>query len=115
MKLLKLLLVMLIPVMGISQTLKVGDDLTIVHYNADWNSANDVDWFNKINDCKRKTCNIAEDTKAQSKHEIVVVPTIVIFLNGEEIKRFQADISFTMKATLKEVQGFIDETIMNEM
>ena len=115
MKFIKLLLIMVIPIMGHSQSLKVSDDLTVVHFNAGWNTSNDVDWFGKIGDCKRKTCDIASDTKAQSKHEIVVVPTIVVFLNGEEIKRFQADISFSMKATLKEVQGFIDETIMNEM
>ena len=93
----------------------ISDDLTVVHFNAGWNNANDVDWFEDLGDCKRKTCDIATDTKAQNKHEIVVVPTIVVFLNGEEIKRFQVDISFSMKATLKEVQGFIDETIMNEM
>jgi len=95
------------------QALKIGDDMTVVHFNAGWNSANDVKWVNDLGDCKIKTCDIATDTESQSKYEIVVVPTIVIFHEGEEVKRFQADISFSMKATKEEVQEVIDEIIMD--
>ena len=115
MKLFKILLVMLvIPVLGLGQTLKIGDDLTVVHFNAGWNSAADVSWFGKLKDGKLKRCDIATETEAQNKYEIVVVPTIIIFNEGEEVKRFQADISFAMKATREEVQGYIDEIIMND-
>tara|TARA_Y100001963_G_C6750442_1_gene433933 strand:+ start:394 stop:732 length:339 start_codon:yes stop_codon:yes gene_type:complete len=110
----KLLLVMLLPIIGYSQSLKISDNLTVVHFNAGWNSANDVEWVSKLNDAKIKNCDIATDTDAQNKWEIVVVPTIIIFNEGEEVKRFQADISFTMKATKEEVQGYIDEIIMND-
>ena len=109
MKFIKLLLVMLLPFVGLSQTLKVGGDLTIVHFNAGWNSANDVEWVGDLENCKKKNCDIATDTEAQNKYEIVVVPTIIIFNEGEEVKRYQADISFTMKATLEEVQEKINE------
>ena len=109
MKLLKLLLVMLIPVIGMSQTLKLGDGVTVVHFNAGWNSANDVKWLDDLTDCKIKQCDIATDTKAQTKHEIAVVPTIIIFKDGEEVKRFQADISFSMKATVEDVQEAIND------
>tara|TARA_R110000851_G_scaffold94758_13_gene205807 strand:+ start:428 stop:811 length:384 start_codon:yes stop_codon:yes gene_type:complete len=95
-----------------AQALKIGDDLCVVHFNAGWNSANDVKWVTDVNDAKLKTCDIATDTKAQSEHEIVVVPTIIIFYEGEEVKRYQADISFTMKATLEEIQEKIDEIVM---
>jgi hypothetical protein len=87
--------------------------LTVVHFNAGWNSANDVEWVKDLDDTKLKGCDIATDTKAQAKYEIVVVPTIIVFYEGEEVKRFQADISFSMKATLKEVQEVIDETLMD--
>ena len=99
--------------MAIGQTLKVGDGITIVHFNAGWNSANDVKWVTELNDTRLKSCDIAIDTKAQNKYEIVVVPTIIIFSEGEEIKRFQADISFAMKATKDEVQDAIDEILMD--
>ena len=40
------------------------------------------------------------------KYEIAIVPTIVIFDDGEEVKRFQADLSFKMVATKEEVKRF---------
>ena len=107
-----ILVAFLLPVLGFAQTIKIGSDLTIVHFNAGWNSANDVEWIGELENAKIKSCDIATDTKAQNKFEIVVVPTIIIFYEGEEVKRFQADISFAMKATKEEVQEVIDETLM---
>ncbi len=112
MKKLLLVLIVCLPLISFSQTLKLGSDLTVVHFNAGWNSAADVKWVDDLTDCKIKKCDIATDTKAQDKHEIVVVPTIIVFYEGEEVKRFQADISFAMKATLKDVQEVIDEVQM---
>ena len=114
MKLVNTLLIMMLPIFGLSQTLKIGGDLTVVHFNAAWNSANDVKWFGDLTDVKIKNCDIASDVNAQSKYEIAVVPTIIIFKDGEEEKRFQADISFTMKATKNDVQEAIDEIIMGD-
>ena len=105
-------MMLIIPLVSFTQTLKINGDLTVVHFNAGWNSAADVKWVGDLTDCKLKRCDIATDTKAQNKFEIVVVPTIIIFYEGEEVKRFQADISFAMKATKEEVQEVIDETLM---
>ena len=105
-----ILLCTLLPVFGLTQTLKLGSELTVVHFNAGWNSAADVKWVKNLEECKIKYCDIAVDIKAQNKYEIVVVPTIIIFSEGEEVKRFQADISFAMKATKEEVQEVISET-----
>ena len=49
----------------------------------------------------------------QKKYNIVVVPTIIVF-NGEEVERFQADLSFKLLATRKEIQETIDEIIMSD-
>ena len=114
MKLLKVILLLLLPVIGFGQTLKVGGGIQVVHFNGGWNSAADVKWVNDLTDCKIKKCDIATDTKAQNKYEIVVVPTIVIFNEGKEVKRFQADISFAMKATKKEVQEAINDILMED-
>ena len=56
---------------------------------------------------------LTKDIEAQEKYEIVVVPTIIVF-NGKEVKRFQADISFTMKATKKDVQAAVDDILMSD-
>ena len=86
----------------------------VIHFNADWNSANSVKWIKDLSDCKTSTIDIVENAKMKDKHEIVIVPTIVIFKDGEEVKRFQADLSFAMAATRNEVQDFIDELIMSD-
>jgi len=84
-----------------------------VHFNADWNSSNNVEWFNKLGDCDKQSLLI-EDKDYQSKYQIAVVPTIIIFDEGEEVRRFQADISFSMVATRKEIQSYIDELIISK-
>ena len=86
----------------------------VIQYNAGWNSANDVEWIEDLSDCEIDYIDIGEKPKQQEKHNIAVVPTIIIFDEGEEIKRYQADISFSMKATKEEVQEFIDEQIANK-
>jgi len=113
MKKIILIFLLILPFTLFSQ-LKIGDDLTIVHFNAGWNSANNVKWVNGLSDAKIKKCDIAADTHSQAKHEIVVVPTIIIFNHGKEVKRYQADISFSIKATKSQVQDKIDEILMSE-
>ena len=88
--------------------------ITVTHFNAEWNDANKVEWFEKLDDCELAKVDIVEEPKLQDKHKIVIVPTIVIFKDGEEIKRYQADLSFKMLATRKEIQEFINEQIMSD-
>ena len=88
-------------------------DVCVVQFNAGWNSGNDVEWVENLKDCEIQYIDIASNTEAQSKYEIVVVPTIIVF-NGEEVKRFQADISFAMKATKSDVQEVVDGIIMDQ-
>ena len=84
-----------------------------VHFNAGWNDANDVEWFSKIKDCNTKSLLI-EDDDNQSEYKIAIVPTIIIFDDGEEVKRFQADLSFKMVATKEEVKEYIEELIISK-
>ena len=108
----KLLILLLFPILMYSQS-PCDEDVCVVQFNAGWNSAADVKWVSELTDCKVKKCDIATDTKAQDKWEIVVVPTIIVFKDGEEVKRFQADISFSMKATLEDVQEVVDDSNMD--
>ena len=87
--------------------------IAAVHFNADWNSANNVEWFNKLSDVDKSNKDISKgDT--QTKYKIAVVPTIIIFDDGEEVKRFQADLSFKMVATKEEVKEYIEELIISK-
>ena len=89
--------------------------IEITHFNAGWNKTNDVDWFMELEDCKTKGyTDIAKNPEEATKHKIAVVPTIIIFKDGEEVARFQADLSFKMLATREEVQEEIDNQLMSD-
>ena len=88
--------------------------IVVTEFNAEWNAANKVEWINKLSDCDITKVDITKEAKLQQKHKVVIVPTIIVFKDGEEIKRNQADLSFKMLATRKEIQEFINEQIMSD-
>jgi len=89
--------------------------MKVIQFNADWNSANEVPWVMDLEDCNtRAYVDIAQNAEAQTKHKIAVIPTIIIFKDGEEVARFQADLSFKMVATREEVQEEIDNQLMSD-
>jgi len=89
--------------------------IKIIHFNASWNSANDVGWLGKLSDCKTISyIDIAKNVEAQKEYKISAVPTIIVFKDGEEVKRFQADLSFKMVATREEIQDEINEQLMSD-
>ena len=96
-----------------AQTYTCDEDICVVEFNASWNSANDVKWLHKLSDVGTKRILI-DKGDWQKKFSIVVTPTVIIFVNGKETKRYQANIMMVMEATRKEVQETIDEIIMED-
>ena len=89
--------------------------IKVMQFNAGWNDANTVSWVMDLEDCKTIAyVDIAEQAAAQAEYKIAVIPTIIIFKDEEEVARFQADLSFKLLATRKEIQGFINEQIMSD-
>jgi|TARA_R100001463_G_scaffold17507_1_gene44731 thioredoxin-like negative regulator of GroEL len=95
-------------------SLNASSQVVVTHFNAEWNDPNKVKYIGKLTDCDIVYVDIAKSPKLQEKHQIVIVPTVVIFKDGEEVKRFQADISFSMVATRKDMQAAIDELLMSD-
>jgi len=106
----KLLILLLFPLTAMCQDFP--DGMVAVEFNASFNKTNEVTWLPKLTDCETQRVDIAADSRWSKEYKIVVVPTIVIFNNNEEVKRFQANIMMTMEATKKEVQDSIDEIVM---
>ena len=99
-----LLITLLVMWAGVSNA-----QIVVTEFNAEWNASNKVEWVDKLSDC-----DITKEVDLQQKHKVVIVPTIIIFKDGEEIKRYQADLSFKMLATRKEIQNFINDQIMSD-
>ena len=107
----KVLLIVLLVLISSNITAQI----KVEQYNAGWNSANDVSWVMDLQDCKTiGYVDVAKDKEAQSEHKIAIVPTIIIFKDGEEVARFQADLSFKMLATKEEVQEEISNQLMSD-
>jgi len=89
--------------------------IEVKQFNAGWNSANDVGWVQNLSDCKTiGYYDISKDKETQKEYKIAVIPTIIIFKDGDEVARFQADLSFKMLATREEVQEEIDNQLMSD-
>ncbi len=108
-----IILLMLISATANGQSLCENDGICVVQFNAGFNEANKVAWIGELNECSKSFIDIGTDTEAAGKYKIVVIPTILIFYGDEEVGRFQANIMMKMEATRKEVQGKIDEIIMD--
>ena len=87
-------------------------DVCVVEFNAGWNESNSVDYLDKLTDCGIVKINI-DKGDWQKKYNIVVVPTIIVF-NGKEVERFQADLTFAIKATREDIQDIVDEILMED-
>ena len=88
------------------------EDVCVVEFNAGWNESNSVNYLDSLTDCGVVKINI-DKGDWQKKYNIVVVPTIIVF-NGKEVERFQADLTFAMKATKEDVQDVVDEILMED-
>ena len=109
----KLLLALLfLPFISFSQNIP-GEGLVVVEFNAPFSNSK-CTYLNKLSDCDIVKIDISKNTKAQGKYKIAVVPTLIIFYDGEEKGRFQANIMMQLEATKEEVQEKIEEIIMED-
>ena len=103
--------VLVLPTESVTEIPNTG--ICVVEFNAQFNASNSVPWVEDINDCSSTRIDIGTSPKLQRDHKIVVVPTIVVFNEGEEEVRFQANIMMQLEASQKDVQEAVDEIIMD--
>ena len=109
----KLLLALLfLPFISFSQSIP-GEGLIVVEFNAPFSNSK-CEYLGDLEDCDVVKIDISKNTKLQGKHKIASVPTLIIFYDGEEKGRFQANIMMELEATQEEVQEKIEEIIMED-
>ena len=90
--------------------------LVVVEFWATWNEANKVtildDWDNF--DAKVYRLKICSYPQIQADNEVVILPTIIIYDDGKEVKRLQGDMSFSLKVTTKQLDKIVDEILMSK-
>ena len=90
--------------------------ITLVEFWANWNVANKITMLDSITIEDAKIYRVLIDTNMTlaAEQKIVVVPTIIFYDEGKEFKRLQADLTFKMKVTKKDLQGVVDEILMSK-
>ena len=90
--------------------------ITLIEFWSSWNVANKITLLDSIEIEDAKIYRVLIDTNMTiaATEKIVVVPTIVIYDDGVEFKRLQADLTFKMKVTKKDLQGAVDEILMSK-
>ena len=87
--------------------------VVVVEFWASWNDANKVilldEW--ETFDAKIYRLNIDLYPTVQSKNKVVILPTIIFYDDGEEVKRLQGDMSFSLKVTQEELEEIIEEIL----
>ncbi len=90
--------------------------MVVVEFYAGWNKANIVtildEWDNfEVNRVYR--LNIETYPDIQTSQNIVVLPTIVFYLDGDEAGRLQGNMQFKLETTTEELNKKVEE-IYNE-
>ena len=91
-------------------------DLVVVEFYATWNKANIVTlldtWDNfEVNRVYR--LNVETYDKIMTSQNVVVLPTIIFYLDGEEAGRLQGNMKFQLETTTKELNKMVED-IYNE-
>ena len=89
---------------------KTKQGIVLVEFWASFNSANQVN-LKKIYDCKKYRVDMSQDPSLMAKHSIMAVPTVIIYHNGKEVKRFLPSLMMKLDADIKDVQAVIDELV----
>ena len=87
--------------------------LVVVEFFSTWNIANKVVVLDTWDTFEAKVYRINIDLypKIQTEKEVVILPTIIFYDDGEEVKRLQGDMSFSLKVTTKELDEIIEEIL----
>ena len=90
--------------------------ITLVEFWANWNVANKITLLDSITIEDSKIYRVLIDTNMTlaAEQKIVVVPTIIFYDDGKEFKRLQADLTFKMKVTKKDLQNVVDDLLMSK-
>ena len=91
--------------------------LVVVEFYATWNEVNKVvilDTWDTF-DAKVYRLNIDLYPKIQAENNVVILPTIIFYDEGEEVQRLQGDMSFSLKVTVKELDKIIEEILGNKV
>ena len=90
--------------------------LVVVEFWATWNEKNKVVLLDEWDtfDAKVYRVNIDLYPKIQANNDVVILPTIIFYDDGEEVKRLQGDMTFSLQTSIKEFENIIEEILSSK-
>jgi hypothetical protein len=86
-----------------------GEGIAVVQYNAVFNKTNSVKNLTRLSDARVFNAWIDEHPKLKEIGRVKSVPTVVLYKDGEEIRRWEAGISMKLELSYRDVQTYVDE------
>ena len=93
---------------------KIAKDVVVVEFWAEWNQMNQFNELNKLKGCNVYRIDIMSYMDIQMNYNVTAIPTVIIFDNGIEKERFNANVMFKLEADKKTVQHSVDTITLNK-
>lgn len=108
---------MMIVIFLLSSNLKgqnfLKQEISVVEFNTSWNESNFIQGLNNLKNCNPYTIILCDYIDYMDKFNIKQ-PTIIIFNNGDEIKRFESTIMLDFDINYKGLQKEVDKLLLNK-
>tara|TARA_R100000655_G_scaffold31221_1_gene62668 strand:- start:6784 stop:7164 length:381 start_codon:yes stop_codon:yes gene_type:complete len=91
----------------------IKDEIAIVEFNTSWNQDNFIKNLDKLKNCKYYTIILCDNAEYMDKYNIKQ-PTIIVYNNGEEIKRYKSTIMLDFDINYKDLQKDVDVLLLNK-
>ena len=90
--------------------------VVVIEYYAGWNKANMVtilDEWDNFEVSRVFRLDVEKYDKIMTSQKVVVLPTIIFYLDGEEADRLQGNMQFKLETTTKQLDKMVED-IYNE-
>ena len=109
MKYLKLLLLLF----TISNYSQYKDGMSVVQFSAEFVKENEIS-LKKFNDHNTHLFYLSKHSEHFTKEEIVYIPTVILFHNGEQILKIESGVTLKLpENTADKIENAIDEILEN--
>ena len=89
------------------------DEIAVIEFNTSWNESNFIKGLEKLKNCKYYTIILCNNVEYMDIYNIKQ-PTILVYNNGEEIKRYKSTIMLDFNVNHKDIQEDIDSLLLNK-
>ena len=91
----------------------LSQEIAIVEFNSNWNQSNHLDGLDKLKNCKTYNVSICDNPNYMDEFNIKL-PSIIIYNNGNEVKRYKTNILFTFEINYKNLQSDVDSLLLTK-